>query len=72
MSTDGGEALGVVTEGTLSAKLLNGRSEPTDPVSKGMYTRFRKVRPRATVSSARVAIIHAVLAGGLLEYRNKN
>jgi len=37
------EILGVVSEGTLANKLGSGRIKPTDPVSKALFSQFRRV-----------------------------
>jgi cystathionine beta-synthase len=36
--------VGVVSEGNLTAKLMPGRVQPTDSVSKAMYKQFKKVK----------------------------
>jgi cystathionine beta-synthase len=41
--SDDGSILGVATEGNMTAKLLSGRVQSTDPVSKVLYKTFKKV-----------------------------
>ena len=45
----GGELKGVITDGSLTAKLASGRVSPTDPVQKAMFSTFRKVTHETTL-----------------------